>query len=205
MVMIIGLCGKMGSGKDYIAAKYIVPWLKEQGLNYLRLSFADQIKVNVMAKHQIPFDDVFVNKNQTTRVLLQQEGTENGRNVLGKNVWINYFDTWCQVFASRGVDAIVACDVRFKNEACYIKAQGGILIKVVAPARNEKRLQTESCGSHATYAKLCHHSSECDLDDLEGNLFNMILNNDFNQTIDEKQLENVLQKYQTRQVQTLVV
>ena len=90
--MIIGIAGKMGCGKDYVCNNIIVPLLKTNGKNFLQVSFADQIKVNVMTKQNIKFHDVYVSKTNDTRRLLQMEGTENGRNVLGKDIWIKYFD-----------------------------------------------------------------------------------------------------------------
>ena len=158
----------------------------------MQWSFADQIKVNVMAKRDIAFQDVYVNKTKATRTLLQQEGTENGREVVGKDVWINYFDAWRQVLTSRGVEALITSDVRFSNEADYVKSQGGVLIKVVAPGRNEQRLQNETGGNVGDYQRIKAHASECDLDLYSD--FDLVIENDFNQTIDEKQLYNVLQK-----------
>lgn len=193
MTVIIGLSGKMGSGKDYIASKYIIPFLQSKAVNCLQWSFADQIKVNVMAKRKIAFKDVYIHKTKATRTLLQQEGTENGREVVGKNIWINYFDAWRQVLTARGVEALITSDVRFTNEADYIKSQGGILIKVAAPGRNEQRLQTEAGGNVEDYQRIKSHASECDLDSYSD--FDLVINNDFNQTIDEDQLYNLLNKW----------
>lgn len=177
-MLVVGLCGKMGVGKDFIAHKYIVPHLARAGLDCLRLSFADQIKVNVMAKAGVSFADVFDHKTQATRTLLQREGTEEGRDVAGRDVWITFFDAWSRVFGSRGVRAIVACDVRFRNEADYIRARGGLLLKVVAPGRNERRLASESGGDGAALQRIRGHRSECDLDDLPDEAFDLVLCND---------------------------
>ena len=198
MAIIIGLCGKMGSGKDYIASKYIIPFLQSNSVNCMQWSFADQIKVNVMAKRDIAFQDVYVNKTKATRTLLQQEGTENGREIVGKDIWINYFDAWRQVLTSRGVRALITSDVRFSNEADYIKSQGGMLIKVIAPGRNEQRLQHETGGNVEDYQRIKGHASECDLDLYSD--FDLVINNDFNQTIDENQLYTVLNKWLNRSV-----
>ena len=145
--MIIGIAGKMGCGKDYICNNLIVPLLKKQGLSFLQVSFADQIKVNVMTKNDVSFEDVYVSKSVNTRRLLQIEGTENGRNVLGENVWINYLDNWITVYKSRGIEHFICTDVRFKNELEYIKKSGGIVIKIDAPERNYLRLYRESEGN----------------------------------------------------------
>ena len=192
MAIIIGLSGKMGSGKDYIASKYIIPFFTSKSINCIQWSFADQIKVNVMAKRNIAFNDVYISKTKATRTLLQHEGTENGRDIIGKDIWINYFDAWRQILTARGIKVLITSDVRFSNEAEYIKSQGGLLIKIVAPGRNEQRLQNETGGDVDDYHRIKNHASECDLDFYPE--FDLEINNDFNQTIDEKHLYSVLNK-----------
>jgi phosphomevalonate kinase len=174
---IIGLCGKMGSGKDFIATKYIIPFLQANS-RVLQMSFADQLKVNVMAKHNVSFTDIYEEKNKNSRMLLQLEGTENGRDKFGYDIWIQYFDKWLQVHKSRGIENIVCCDVRFKNEVDYIKSKNGVLIKIDAPIRNKKRLEDESKNDQQIYDRLSNHISECDLDSLKDNEFDAIIHND---------------------------
>lgn len=181
--MIIGISGKMGTGKDYIANKIIIPFLKNHGKQCLQLAFADQIKVNAMTKYNLDFNNVYVEKTHETRSFLQQEGTENGRNMLGEDIWIKYFDSWRKVLTSRGIDVIIAVDVRFNNEVDYIKNQGGLLIRISAPLRNEKRLQQESGGDFSKYTKLSSHKSECSLDNT--NNFDITIDNDV--TLNEEQ------------------
>lgn len=178
MVLLIGLCGKMGSGKDFITNNYIVPYLQRHGKSHLQLSFADQIKVNVMTKMDVRFDDVYVTKNHESRKLLQLEGTEHGRRVLGEDIWINYHKSWVEVFGSRGIDVVIVSDVRFQNEAKYIKTNGGILIKIDAPTRTEKRLQQESNADLKIYNQIKSHASECDLDNFPKSFFDIIIYND---------------------------
>ena len=192
---LIGICGKLGSGKDYVASKYIIPYLQSKyGLSCLRLSFADQIKVNVMTMYNATYEDVYIKKTVDSRRLLQREGTELGRNILGKDIWIKYYDAWAKVHLSRGTDVIVASDVRFVNEVTYIKEHGGVLVKVIAPMRNEQRLQQESGGNMERYNAIRNHSSECDLDNLDNNTFDVVLCNDIYQTMDTKALYNILDK-----------
>lgn len=169
----------MGSGKDYITTNYIIPYieniLKEK---ILQLCFADQIKINVMAKNNIKYHDLYVEKNENTRKLLQIEGTENGRNALSKNIWIDYLKNWIEVFQNRGNKNFIITDVRFKNEYEFIKNNGGIIIKIVAPNRNHQRLLNESKGDVNIYNTLKNHSSECDLDDLPDMYYDIVINND---------------------------
>jgi phosphomevalonate kinase len=186
--MLIGIAGKMGCGKDYICNTIIIPYFKSRGKDILQVSFADQIKVNVMTKNNIPFSDVFVQKTNSTRKLLQMEGTELGRNVYGDDIWIKYLNNWLKIYKSRGIEHFICTDVRFKNELDYIKQNGGIIIKIVAPNRNFSRLQQESRGDTSIRDALKSHPSECDLDDVPDNHFDLVIYNDLDDILDRSKI-----------------
>ena len=181
MKLIIGVSGKLGSGKNYIVSNLIIPVLKNLNKNYLEISFADQIKVNVMTKKGIMFNDIYVKKTSETRRLLQIEGTEEGRNSsLGADIWVKYLDNWITVFQKRDIDVFIVPDCRFKNELAYVRSKCGILVKVVAPFRNQSRLKEESKGDHKIMEKLMTHCSECDLDEIHDTEYDLIIKNDPN-------------------------
>jgi hypothetical protein len=186
-MVLIGLVGKLGSGKDYIADNIVIPLFKEP---HLKMAFADQIKINVMTKNNIPFNDVYVNKTEQSRTLLQQEGTEKGRDTINKNIWVDYLDNWIKIYKYKGVEHFIVSDVRFKNELEYIKNNGGILIKIVAPSRNHARLTAESKCDTVAYNKIKSHISECDLDDIPEDQFDMIIDNDTQFTPEQSILNN---------------
>lgn len=195
--MLIGLAGKMGSGKDYIAHRYIIPLVKKMGKEVLCMSFADQIKINVMTNHNVNFEDVFIKKSSESRKLLQLEGTEKGRNVFGQDIWIRYFDSWSRVHKARGIDCIITTDIRFKNEMMYIKNNNGIVIKVIANKRNKTRLLDESGGDQQVYDSIKDHSSECDLDDIDDSMFDMVVKNDdgeFDEKNFKEKFSSIIQK-----------
>jgi len=175
--MIIGIAGKMGCGKDYTCNNLVIPILKYYNHTFLQVSFADQIKINTMTKNQISFDDVYINKNEHTRRLLQLEGTENGRDILGTDIWIRYLENWIKVHESRGIKNFICTDVRFKNEFDYIKDRGGIVLRIDAPKRNIERLLSESRGDSNILETLKTHRSECDLDTLTDEWFDLIIKN----------------------------
>jgi hypothetical protein len=194
-MVIIGICGKMGSGKDYLASKVIIPFIEGTlKQKCIKLCLADQIKVNVVTKNNVSFDQVFVEKTQDTRRMLQLEGTDKGRNKLGQDIWIKYLHTWSRVFENRGIDHVVTCDVRFKNEMNFIKSNGGVLIKVVAPERNMERLYKESGGDQVVHNILASHISECDLDDVSNDEYDIVVSNDKVDTCDVDLLHDVLMK-----------
>jgi dephospho-CoA kinase len=194
--MIIGIAGKMGTGKDYICNNIVIPILEKYNSKFLQMSFADQIKVNVMTKNNISFNDVYIHKNAETRTLLQTEGTELGRDILGKDIWIRYFDNWMKVYKSRGINHFILNDVRFLNEVEYIKKSGGLLIYINAPQRNYNRLYRESNGDPDIIAKLSNHISECDLDTLPYNYFDIVVHNDLHHLLQDsfQNIYNILSK-----------
>jgi hypothetical protein len=181
-MVLIGLVGKLGSGKDFIADNVVIPLIKE---SYLKMAFADQIKINVMTKNNIQFNDVYVNKTEQSRILLQHEGTEKGRDSINKNIWVDYLDNWIKIYKYKGIKNFIVSDVRFKNELEFIRKNKGILIKVVAPLRNHMRLTEESEGDEEVYDKIKSHISECDLDDISETEYDIIINNDIDVRQDE--------------------
>jgi phosphomevalonate kinase len=192
--IIIGISSKMGCGKDFISEHYIIPFLENKlKLKTLQISLADQIKVNAMTKEGISYEDVFIKKNEKTRKLLQKEGTELGRNVLGKDIWIQYYQNWVKIFEKRGIRAITTCDIRFKNEFEWFKSQKNtFLIRINAPKRNHTRLLQESNGKDDIYKILSNHISECDLDDIKDNQFDFVIKNDPEDVLDLSDLYKML-------------
>lgn len=194
---IIALCGKAGSGKDFIATNYILPYLELRNKNILQLAFADQMKINIMSKYDVHYNDLYEKKTQNTRKLLQLEGTELGRNKLGNDIWIKYYKNWLKIFKKRNnTDIILTPDLRFQNEMNYLKSKNSIIIKIVSPDRHHNRLLTESNGNTEIYNQFKNHISECDLDNLLDDNFDLILYNDPNNNmeIEIKKLYNLLDK-----------
>lgn len=192
MKLLIGLTGKLGSGKDYIAHNVIIPILEKLKCRYLQCAFGDQIKINVMTKYNISFNEVYVNKTAQSRKLLQTEGTDIARSQ-DIDIWIKYIDNWIKVHEMRGISVYIISDVRFKNEFKFIKENNGIIIKVFAPQRNHYRLMQESKGDTTIYDQIKQHASECDLDEISDNDYDMVIHNDIKNNNDfEKTLEHII-------------
>lgn len=169
--ILIGLSGKMGVGKDYIAQNIILPYLEKRNIKTLIIAFADQIKVNTSVKNNISLSKMYDTKNEDIRKLLQKEGTENGRDKYGNNIWIDYVDKWTDVYSKKGIQAFIITDCRFKNEVDYIKKNNGVIIRIEAPLRNKERIYKEK-----NSLEIQKHISEIDLDDYK---FDNIINNDY--------------------------
>jgi phosphomevalonate kinase len=192
-MFLIGLSGKMGCGKDYIANKYIIPYLESKGRKTMIWSFADQIKVNAMVKYNITYKNVYIEKSKFTRTLLQKEGTEFGRDKYGKDIWIKYLDAWSEIMGHKNVDALIITDVRFLNEIEYIKGKKGMIIRIDADDRNEIRLQKESNGDNNIYTAIKTHISECELDKCTD--FDYVINNRTDNNINEVEIFEKLEKF----------
>ncbi len=83
----------------------------------------------------------------TPRMLLQQVGTECGRNILHPNVWVNALGSILKV-SSSNLNVIIP-DVRFLNEFNYLSKRKAVLIRV----QSNNQL-------------IMNHPSETELDDV---------------------------------------
>jgi hypothetical protein len=118
--MIVGFTGFKQSGKDTAALA-----LYEMG--YEKVSFAHPI-YQIAAIFDFDLDD----KNAvhpvwriTLRQFLQVVGTEMFRNIMDDDVWIKHMEH------IHGLpERAVVTDVRFPNEAAFIRRKGGIVIRI---------------------------------------------------------------------------
>jgi hypothetical protein len=128
--MIIGLSGYARSGKDTVA-NFLV---EEHG--FKRLAFADTIREFLLKINPIAFDDMRVaelvqiygwdvaKSKDEVRRLLQDIGVA-ARNMFGSDFWVE------QAFAKADPTVnYVVSDVRFPNEADYIKDLAGSVWRI---------------------------------------------------------------------------
>lgn len=133
--MIIGISGKIKSGKDTVAEI-----LNREMDNKFKLSaYADPLKECCSLILGIPVEDMFKREvkemnlgpewdNMTVREFIQKFGTEGCRQGVHENIWVN------SMFArNKGVENLIITDVRFESEATDIKERGGIVIRVDRP------------------------------------------------------------------------
>lgn len=172
--MIIGISGKMGTGKDYIANE-IRKLLLENNKSVIMMAFADQMKIDCIVNGEVEYERVYVMKDEKSRKILQDYGMER-RIKNGADYWIKYIENWIRVYKQRGVECIIITDVRFLNEAEMIHRMGGKLIRIEASKRNRDKLLQEKS------EQLAGHISECCLDAYYG--FDIILKNDYDDIMD---------------------
>lgn len=171
-MILIGIAGKRGTGKDLLASFF------KQKYGFINIPFAQELKESVRR-------DFNLTKEHTDGGL--KEHVTNYKPFSPRDIMIAYgqffrqFDKlwWVKkTFQKIGlIDSmhpspqdvrVTISDVRFKNEADYIKEQGGILIRL------ERKPELN------IYKGISTDVSECDLDDYEGFDFRMSANENIN-------------------------
>ncbi len=141
-VMLIGISGKKRSGKDTVGAM-VVEWLNEHGFDAAQVAFADQLKDEVAEATGVNRRMQEMDKERW-RPILQWWGVEFRRHYFGQDYWVSKMT---QKLLAMDEDLAVVTDVRFRDEADFIRASGGFVVRV----ERETGLQDS-------------HSSETDLD-----------------------------------------
>lgn len=139
---IIGLTGFARAGKD-VSGNIIT-----ETLGHVRFAFADPIRESMLILDPFvcgsvrfsealeicggDWDALKANPAFGTEVrrLVQAFGTEVGRSLFGYDVWVDQLERRVR---EAQVQAIVVTDVRFPNEAEWIRSRGGWVIEVARP------------------------------------------------------------------------
>ncbi len=140
--MLIGLTGKAGSGKSTLAAAILFRSAQPGGV----LGFADAVRDVTQAIFGSRYETqaektaldgwwasrigVLGNRAPTGRVILQTVGTEMGRDVIHPDIWLLVMERkLAERDPARLADWVIA-DVRFDNEAAWIRNRGGLVVEV---------------------------------------------------------------------------
>ena len=210
-IKIIGFSGKLGVGKNYISEKIFGKKLYDMGYTVHILAIADQTKYELGSRFKIVddennftkemneiFDELFINKSADARKKLQYYATDycrNGGNWIINNDFIMYNEPliWIKGLYLQiknilnksydvSKDVFIITDVRFVNEAQFIKSLGGIVIRIESEIRNYKKMKDEAfknCSSEKDIDKIIqlikNHTSETNLDIYT---FNYTINNE---------------------------
>lgn len=130
---IIGVAGAARSGKDTIAS-----WLVEHRDAY-KYSFAMPIKRGLSAMFGIETtvwdsdekEQVIPAIGKSPRQLAQTLGTEWGRNLISPDIWVIAtklcIDSWASSIWAPENPLLVIPDVRFENEASFVRERGTLL------------------------------------------------------------------------------
>jgi len=139
-MILIGIAGKKGSGKDTIA-----DYLCEH-YHFQKRAFADPLKQICQILFQLSaqqLSDPLLKETVddrwqlTPRQMFQKIGTDLFRNHYDISIWLDHFKYWYLEHASQS--PVVCNDVRFQNECDLIHELGGIVIRVTRNRQEENQ------------------------------------------------------------------
>jgi phosphomevalonate kinase len=122
---IIGISGKKKSGKDTVATLLAA----RIGKSAVRYHFADALKQEVALMYGVTVDYLESHKDNF-RLILQGHGTDYRRQLYGHDYWIRKMDAAAEQFQRVGKQVLIIPDVRFLNEAEWVRKQGGSVIRI---------------------------------------------------------------------------
>lgn len=154
-MLVIGFTGFARSGKD-TAATY---FLGQE--NYVKYSFAYPIKEMLRIGFGLTESELEggnkeepltrLGLDKSPRQLMQTMGTEWGRVMIDSEVWLKLAQRNWELLRDNGKNMIIT-DVRFENEAQWVKSIGGIITKVtregVKAANQDEHVQSALIEKH---------------------------------------------------------
>lgn len=129
---LIGVTGQAGAGKDHLFYEYSTRFNQQAE----RFALADGVKADIKDTLSLdPYDHYTALDSKPyspeVRALLQWWGTELRRNQ-DEDYWIDHLARRIDQRLPRVDVPVFVTDVRFVNEARWVRQQGGIVVKVEA-------------------------------------------------------------------------
>ncbi|WAX21734.1 hypothetical protein [Stenotrophomonas phage RAS14] len=127
--LIIGINGIAGAGKDTIANMVALSLDRDNGFKVKTFAFADRLKQASAVVFGVPLEHFYdrIKKeevvpfwNMSPRQMAQKMGTEACRQGIRDDIW---FKALHQEIMASGVDVAFITDVRFDNEALYVRGE----------------------------------------------------------------------------------
>ena len=109
MNQIIALVGKAQSGKTSVSNHII------KSHRYMRIAFADALKLMLIKADMCTFNECYVKKTKQSRFLMQKLGTEIFREQVSESYWIDIAIERVETLLSWGYNVVID-DIRFQNE-----------------------------------------------------------------------------------------
>ena len=143
-IKLIGISGKMKHGKDTF-----YDFIKQACPQAVRVAFADALKKEVAEACGVTVDFINANKDKF-RTILQWWGTEFRRGLYGDDYWLRRLED--TIYKLPDGSVVFVTDVRFLNEADFVRQMGGTVVKVVR------------IGGPESAAGIAQHASEMELE-----------------------------------------
>ncbi len=149
MTLLVGLAGQAEAGKD-TAMEHTVKVLGTK--HYASISFGDEVKHRAAVAFGVPIKKFYEAKHEvdtfwgiTYREMIQKFGTEFARS-FDPDFWIKVI-LQDYYYYKGGRDFVFIPDVRFDNEAKWIRSEGGMVIEI---QRARKSALTDDQRKHAS-------------------------------------------------------
>lgn len=122
---VIGICGRAGSGKTTVAG--MIP-------GAVVVQLADPLYAAVAVMLGLPEsmlrsphykEKPVPGLGKSPRQMMQTLGTEWGREMVDRQIWIRLLERRIAALRDAGVETVAVADVRFENEAAAIRAMPG--------------------------------------------------------------------------------
>lgn len=147
---IIGLCGKARVGKDS-AADVIC-----RELGFSRYAFAKPFKDMLAVAFGLNADqlsgslkeEVIPDIGKSPRELQQTLGSEWGRYLVHEDVWLILAKRYVERCKDLGVRGLVITDVRFENEANFVRELGGNIWHIEREIKGTESNHASELGVH---------------------------------------------------------
>lgn len=128
---LIGITGRAGAGKNTVAA--MVPGAVVIGLAdplYAMLSAMTGLPESLL-RDRAAKERAIPGLGKSPRQLLQTLGTEWGRDMIGRDLWLSLCQRRVEQLRDAGWETVVIADIRFDNEAAWVRRAGGEVWEVV--------------------------------------------------------------------------
>ena len=176
--LFIGLTGLARSGKTTVAQHLAA----EHGFECY--AFADPLREGIMAIFNLSPEDLESDAKEqpiawlgrSPRQLMQLLGTEWGRHMISANLWIDLAEQNlnCLSAVFDSAPGFIISDVRFENEADFIRKRGGTVIHLRRPDAPQVSAHISEAGVSIHDDDLILHN-EGGLDELLGQLDELLI------------------------------
>lgn len=154
MTFIIGFAGKAGAGKDTAATSFLDAFYYFEKTTPLHsmVGFATPLKdmlalylryrgVTRQDIHTMLYGTLAQKKaahaawgGKDSRNVMQTLGTEWGRIMVYDHMWVDAWRDRSRIVRHEG-KCVLTCDVRFPNEVDMVRAEGGVVVRIVRPSQ----------------------------------------------------------------------